>query len=178
MGVNDPNRLRTLAPGNSRLYERYFLMVVGLACLTMLVCFAWAYATAITLGDRVTSPWVQVTWACTCGLFAIFGLAVGVLPGMTLLTQPEQFQRMVGPQVLRRRFDLRRWPRLSGLFQTWAGIGIIAIALIFHSRFGTLSDPRTPLWNDVQAVLIVVGVTLVPWMVVIVIGMLLARATR
>jgi hypothetical protein len=97
---------------------------------------------------------------------------------MTLLTQPEQFQRMVGPQVLRRRFDLRRWPRLSGLFQTWAGIGIIAIALIFHSRFGTLSDPRTPLWNDVQAVLIVVGVTLVPWMVVIVIGMLLARATR
>jgi hypothetical protein len=181
----DPNELDTfvaLPRQNSRLYRQFFWLVLGSGILAMIMGLIWAYTLTFTSGvvNQTVNPWapvIQVEWVATCGLFAVVGLCTLGVHGLLLLARPVLYAQLVGRDVMVRRADLRRWPRLSGLTSVWAGMGIVGLALTMLVRGPALVPPS---WSalGIPFVVIYLLVTFLPFWLVMIAASLVPHPSR
>jgi hypothetical protein len=173
VGINAPNIAGNIPRRGSSPYERLCWLVLGLVVLAIIMCLVWAYAFAHIVVHRTASPWApiaQVAWVTTWILVALAGLCVGCAPGLVLVIRPALFMQLAGPAVMRRRGDVRRWPRLVGLTLAWAGIGNVAFAvtILTYGEVTIVTHAEVaPVLNvsKIAALVVIFAVTYVPFWV-------------
>jgi hypothetical protein len=184
----DPNELDTFAAlprQNSRLYRRFFWFVLGSGILAMIMFLICTYTLTFTSGvvNQTVNPWapvIQVEWAATCGLIAVVGLCTVCVHGLLLLARPAWYAQLVGRDVMMRRADLRRWPRLSGLTSVWAGMGIVGLALTVLMQGPELVPSRSALVLPLTGIYLVIYllVTYLPFWLVMIAASLVPHPSR